>query len=349
MGNGNSKALEKALAESSIDERFYGLENFGNTCYCNSVLQALYFCKPFREQVLRYSTQLYRDSPENLLTCLTDLFVQVRREQGGAGDQDAREGRRLEPTNARALFDVVHGSQINSAKKKTGVISPKKFVQRLKRDNDLFSGYMHQASDARVWRAPRLAVGAAGEAHALAQLPRPPTRLLRSSKPVAQTWWQVYDERWLLVLTATYGACASSTGAPVHRPARAGRARVPQLRAQPERRDPGGGHQGRLQGQGPAPAAAAHQHVDPRHFPGQAGERDALPALRDRHVPRGGLHGPQPGDRAEQQPHQLPAQLQVRRLGAGRAPARFLLEAGGGSQVSGSGIKQWGTRQRRRR
>jgi hypothetical protein len=34
--------------------------------------------------------------------------------------------------------------QINTAKKKTGVISPKKFVQRLKRDNELFSGYMHQ-------------------------------------------------------------------------------------------------------------------------------------------------------------------------------------------------------------
>ena len=30
---------------------------FGNTCYSNSVLQALYFCKPFREKVLEYKAK----------------------------------------------------------------------------------------------------------------------------------------------------------------------------------------------------------------------------------------------------------------------------------------------------
>ncbi len=71
---------------------------FGNTCYCNSVLQALYFCRPFREKVLAYKVQPRRK--ESLLTCLSDLF-----------------------------------NSIATQKKKVGVIPPKKFVSRLRKEN----------------------------------------------------------------------------------------------------------------------------------------------------------------------------------------------------------------------
>ncbi|CAL9233470.1 unnamed protein product [Arabidopsis halleri] len=72
MGAAGSK-LEKALGDQFPEgERYLGFENFGNTCYCNSVLQ------------------------------------------------------------------------ISSQKKKTGVIAPKRFVQRLKKQNELFWSYMHQ-------------------------------------------------------------------------------------------------------------------------------------------------------------------------------------------------------------
>ncbi|KAK8606979.1 hypothetical protein V6N13_052730 [Hibiscus sabdariffa] len=111
MGAAGSK-LEKALGDQFPEgERYFGLENFGNTCYCNSVLQALYFCVPFREQLLEYYAchKNGADAEDNLLTCLADLFT-----------------------------------QINSQKKKTGVIAPKRFVQRLKKQNELFRSYMHQ-------------------------------------------------------------------------------------------------------------------------------------------------------------------------------------------------------------
>lgn len=86
MGNSSTK-LERALAECPDDERYYGLENFGNTCYCNSVLQALYSCRPFREQVLQYGSSLPKDYEENLLNCLVELFLQVRGGRQGSAQQ----------------------------------------------------------------------------------------------------------------------------------------------------------------------------------------------------------------------------------------------------------------------
>ncbi|BEJ14952.1 hypothetical protein CspHIS471_0407190 [Cutaneotrichosporon sp. HIS471] len=40
--------------ERALDEGLWGLENFGNTCYCNSILQALYASEPFRAFIEAY-------------------------------------------------------------------------------------------------------------------------------------------------------------------------------------------------------------------------------------------------------------------------------------------------------
>ncbi|XP_053208335.1 ubiquitin carboxyl-terminal hydrolase 46-like [Panonychus citri] len=110
---GNISQLEKELNCESItvNEHYFGLVNFGNSCYCNSVLQALYFCRPFREKVLEYKSKNKRVSQnkETLLTCLADLY-----------------------------------HHIATQKKKTGTVAPKKFIARLKKENVVFDNFLQQ-------------------------------------------------------------------------------------------------------------------------------------------------------------------------------------------------------------
>ncbi|KAL0286824.1 UNVERIFIED_CONTAM: Ubiquitin carboxyl-terminal hydrolase 3 [Sesamum angustifolium] len=72
--------------------------------------------------------------------------------QSGRKKKRHRRGRR---TVACVCWNVMHAKhqeeeeaqtalQISSQKKKTGVLAPKRFVQRLKKQNEIFRSYMHQ-------------------------------------------------------------------------------------------------------------------------------------------------------------------------------------------------------------
>ncbi|PWY80698.1 cysteine proteinase [Aspergillus heteromorphus CBS 117.55] len=61
--------LEKMLQDMGSvrddgSDKFFGMENFGNTCYCNSILQCLYYSVPFREAVINYPTRTPIESLE---------------------------------------------------------------------------------------------------------------------------------------------------------------------------------------------------------------------------------------------------------------------------------------------
>lgn len=113
LKGGTASQLEKDIGSDLFppNEHFFGLVNFGNTCYSNSVLQALYFCKPFREKVLEYKAKNKGRSSnkETLLTCLADLFYSIA-----------------------------------TQKKKVGTIAPKKFIARLRKEKVEFDNYMQQ-------------------------------------------------------------------------------------------------------------------------------------------------------------------------------------------------------------
>merc|ERR1712126_257331 len=87
----NASQLEKDIGSDLFppNEHYFGLVNFGNTCYSNSVLQALYFCKPFRDKVLEYKARNKGKSggqaKETLLTCLADLFHSIATQKKKVG------------------------------------------------------------------------------------------------------------------------------------------------------------------------------------------------------------------------------------------------------------------------
>ena len=113
MGQDASKQVTsntKILSSGEPTENKMGLENFGNTCYVNSVVQALYWCVPFRLAVIRYYEDNNMTGCNSLLACVGDLFLQLQ-----------------------------------SSKKKTGRVAPKKLIQRMRQQSDqVFSSYQQQ-------------------------------------------------------------------------------------------------------------------------------------------------------------------------------------------------------------
>ncbi|KAI9483496.1 MAG: hypothetical protein EXX96DRAFT_558383 [Benjaminiella poitrasii] len=213
MGLGQQSG-KPAIDNDAIDEgeRYFGLENFGNTCYSNSVVQALYFCKPFRHCVLNYphssnnAAQPY-DTPSstnsnspmngtnghsyfpsvnssNTSTSTPAMNGSMRlngninngmntpNREGlnsrslsrsntngissgtvsSAGTPSAvpiekdQNNMNLAPGMEDSLFSALKDLfwKISQNKRKTGVIAPVNFINKVKKENELFRSSMHQ-------------------------------------------------------------------------------------------------------------------------------------------------------------------------------------------------------------
>jgi len=107
--NGDPVGTPIGLAKPET-QNYHGLVNFGNTCYCNSVIQALFFCEPFREKVLEYK-KVNKKVADSLLSSLSHLFSELQ-------------------------------------KKRSNSVKPTKFIQMLKKENEIFDNILqHDAQE----------------------------------------------------------------------------------------------------------------------------------------------------------------------------------------------------------
>ncbi|KAI5274321.1 cysteine proteinase [Aureobasidium subglaciale] len=193
--------LEKHLADLAGpvrpdgSDKFFGFENYGSTCYANSIIQCLYYSTTFRENVLNFpplppspehnesdadrsmSLQNGLPSPGNhLLTAATNNFTSSsparkpiilpntpEAQTTKPDDKDSpdykkkvamRSGPILEMqmsnsnaygmseslfTSLKDIFESIIGHQ-----SRTGIISPLKFLEILRKENEMFRSAMHQ-------------------------------------------------------------------------------------------------------------------------------------------------------------------------------------------------------------
>ncbi|KAI9362897.1 hypothetical protein DFJ73DRAFT_956578 [Zopfochytrium polystomum] len=181
MGGGGAKSVNSNewLNSLSNNERYFGFENFGNTCYCNSVLQALYFCRPFRECIQNYTFPIGEiDASRTGTASLTNSAANINGKADPAGTKDdvsavaasittnghatlaGPRGRPTSPVLKPSGASNGKGKQedeenlltalqnlflkIGQQKKRTGIIAPLHFVNRLKKENELFRSSMDQ-------------------------------------------------------------------------------------------------------------------------------------------------------------------------------------------------------------
>ncbi|KAJ5032671.1 uncharacterized protein L3040_009266 [Drepanopeziza brunnea f. sp. 'multigermtubi'] len=179
-------------------DKFFGLENFGNTCYCNSIVQALYYSVPFRENTVRYPHHSPLQTPNGQFEIITPVRPPIRnggplspgnKPKGltaaeaikrraainsgqtvpgtpGQRPEDKPDSPEYKKKHAMSIGPVLDVTYENASQygmeestftalkdifmaliatnSRTGVLSPQKFLEIFKQENEMFRTSMHQ-------------------------------------------------------------------------------------------------------------------------------------------------------------------------------------------------------------
>ncbi|KKF94533.1 putative ubiquitin carboxyl-terminal hydrolase creB [Ceratocystis platani] len=175
--------LEKMLqttgpVEENDADKFFGLENFGNTCYCNSIVQALFYSEIFRDRVVNYPGPLSESNTKVEVkirppTVIPPPIVSKQKNNtgitlpvGGIRPEDRPDAPEYKKKQAMLKGPILELTKENTdsytmnectftglkdiflallqSKTRTGVLSPQRFLEIFKRDNEMFRNSMHQ-------------------------------------------------------------------------------------------------------------------------------------------------------------------------------------------------------------
>ncbi|CAK4023735.1 ubiquitin carboxyl-terminal hydrolase creB like [Lecanosticta acicola] len=184
--------LEKHIADVAGpvrpdgSDKFFGFENYGSTCYCNSIIQCLYYSAPFREHVINFPSTAFLDeirssqpngaplSPRttpatpypNPTSPARKSNVPASPGQGPPKPEDSRdspEHRKRLAIQAGPVLDMTHDNSLKYGmdeslftslrdifeaiignQSRIGVVSPHRFLEILRRENEMFRSAMHQ-------------------------------------------------------------------------------------------------------------------------------------------------------------------------------------------------------------
>jgi ubiquitin C-terminal hydrolase len=103
-GGGAAARAAAFTAPPAVSERVVGLDNCGNTCYCNAVLQALYFCVPLRIRLERLHAVIKGDvAPEALAKADVEWLAEEPRDDS----EDDDDGDPASPSSPNVASPVI--------------------------------------------------------------------------------------------------------------------------------------------------------------------------------------------------------------------------------------------------